>query len=359
MKRLLLVVLVLSLAHSLTADSLQKVRSIVKDQQKAADVPGLLMGIWQNDEPILLLTNGVADSKENRPIQPSDHMRIGSITKSFTITRLLQLAEEGELDLDDPVEKYVPNVQNGTATLRQLANMTSGIFNYTQDSNLVEALFQNLQRVWTPEELVEVAERNQPDFPPGEGWHYSNTNTVLLGMVIEKVTGNKLGVEISEHVLGPLLMENTFYPYVDTLPEPYAEGYALLNPEEGLTDLTISSPSASAGSGAMISTLDDLRIWARALALGELLTDDMQEKRLQLVSTEGHRDSPDYDLYGLGIGSIAGWIGHTGDYLGYQSLTLYDPETDRSIVILVNLFSGEHIPTKIFREIVTAIPVRQ
>jgi CubicO group peptidase (beta-lactamase class C family) len=154
-----------------------------------------------------------------------DHFRIGSITKTFTATLLLILADEKKLGLDDPVSKYVAWVPNGDRiTLRMLADMTAGLHSYTQDDAWVKVAFSNFGRVWTPRELVDVGLRSPPDFPPGQGWHYSNTNYVLLGMILEQVTGKKIQDSFAEKMFKPLKLTQTSWPVGAALPKPYAHG---------------------------------------------------------------------------------------------------------------------------------------
>lgn len=291
---------------------------------EAYDIPGALVGVWAPGLGNMMLEEGIANVECHRPMRRSQHVRIGSITKSFTVTVVLQLAEEGELGLDDPVSLYIPDMHNGNATLRELADMTSGIFNYTEDGDLVNELFSDLQRPWLERELVDVARRNLPYFPPGEGWHYSNTATVILGMVVEQVTGRFLGDEIKDRIVDPLGLEGTFYPKTPIMPKPYARGYAF----DPLQNLTSTAPSAAAGSGAMISRLADLRKWGVALGNGLLVSRKMHLKQIDSLApmTFDPCDDeledrlvvscPEYDRYGMGIGEISSWLGHTGEFIG-------------------------------------------
>ncbi len=339
-----------TLAH---ADLATDIYDIAAQHQDANGVPGIIVGVWQGDTAITTFARGVSNLETNAPISTSDHTRIGSVTKSFTVTRLLQLADSGQVNLDSSISTYLPNIENGNATLRQLANMTSGIYNYTADGTFVNELFEDLSRQWAPQELVDVADRNGANFAPGTRWQYSNTNTVALGMVIEQVTGNSLASEINNHVLTPLGLDSTLYPSTVDILDPFAHGYGVFDPGIGYEDITVSSPSSSAGSGAMVADMDDLRLWAEALADGILLSPEMQAERLQMLNTIGG-DGPEYDAYGLGIGEIDGFLGHTGDYLGYQALALHDLDSDQTVVILTNLkqfYDDGHIPTDIFREI--------
>ena len=156
------------------------------------------------------------------------HFRIGSITKTFTGTVILQLVDEGKLRLDDPIAKYQPEVPNGAnITIRQLLQMTSGLFNYTDDPAWNQALDANRQRVWSPQELVAIALAHPPYFAPGTDFHYSNTNTVLLGLIIEQITGNNVADEFARRIFTPLGMRETVMPppTMAAIPDPHPRGY--------------------------------------------------------------------------------------------------------------------------------------
>ena len=235
---------------SLDPELVERLEQILLDNMEEFGIPGALVGVWIPGEGRLIIEQGLSDIETNEAIVKEDHMRVGSVTKSFTVTVILQLVEEGLINLNDPLNKFFPEIENSTATVRELANMRSGIFNYTEDNDFVLELIQDLLRKWAPQELVDVADSNAPYFPPDGGWHYSNTNTVILGMIIEQVTGNFIGDEIQKRIIEPLGLGGTIYPVTPDIPDPFCRGYAIFDPEVGLTDVTFSDPSASAGSGA-------------------------------------------------------------------------------------------------------------
>ncbi|TFG75480.1 MAG: class A beta-lactamase-related serine hydrolase [Thermodesulfobacteriales bacterium] len=348
---------------SLDPELAQRLEEILLENMEEFGIPGALVGVWIPGEGNLIIEQGVSDIDNDKPIEKNDHVRIGSVTKSFTVTVILQLVGEGLLSLDDPLSKFFPEIENSDATVRDLANMRSGIFNYTEDNEFVMLLIQDLLRKWAPQELVDVADDNLPYFAPDGGWHYSNTNTVILGMIIEQVTGNFVGDEIQKRIIEPLGLSGTIYPISPDIPSPFSRGYAEFDPEVGLMDVTFSDPSASAGSGAMISKLSDLRIWGEALGKGTLLNKETHQVQINSLSPivfdpcddddpeRAKRSCPEYDKYGLGIGELNGWIGHTGEYIGYTALVMYEPESGAVVVILMNIFGvGDHVPTKVFRE---------
>ena len=153
------------------------------------------------------------------------HMRIGSNSKAFTITAILMLADQGKLGLDDPIDRFVEGVPSGNQiTLRQLAAMRSGLYDYSDDTN--PKLPQQPFRQWTPHELLEIAFHHPLLFPPGGEFDYSNTNTVLLGVVVEKVSGQSLASFIEQNILKPEGMIHTVLPTGAEMPSPHAQGYS-------------------------------------------------------------------------------------------------------------------------------------
>lgn len=297
-------------------------------------IPGAVVGLWIPGEGTYVVTRGVSDLATGKAMQRNDHFRIGSNTKTFTVTVLLQLADEKKVGLDDPVSKYVSFVPNGqNITLRMLANMTSGLFNYTEDDAWVTKAFSDPQRVWTPRELVDVGIGHPPDFAPGTGWHYSNTNTVLLGMIIEQVSGKAIQEVYAERLFKPLGLRNTSWPTTSAMPAPYAHGITEQTLDGKQADATNRNPSWAFTAGQLISTVDDLKVWAKSYTTGSLLSPEMQKQRLTYVTFPPNTDQK---KYGLGIGNDRGWLGHTGELPGYNTGAYYLPEKDATFVILVN-----------------------
>ncbi|HUO40897.1 MAG TPA: serine hydrolase domain-containing protein, partial [Mycobacterium sp.] len=268
------------------------------------------------------------------PMKADFYSRIGSETKTFTVTAVLQLADEGKLALDDPIGKYIAGVPEGNLiTLRQLARMQSGLYNYTNTAAFRQALTTDPRRPFTPQQMLGYAFAEPPVFPPGQGLKYSNTNTLLLGLVVEKVSGQPLPDYIHDHILAPLDMRHTSFPTTNAFPAPHAQGYTDLTANGAVAAATDWNPSWAWAAGAMISTLQDLREWTPALATGALLSETMQAQRLQTVNAQGQ---PAQHGYGLGIFNLAGWIGHNGSLPGYQTVAVYLPEQKRTLVILTN-----------------------
>ncbi|MFD0368303.1 serine hydrolase domain-containing protein [Streptomyces sp. NPDC127114] len=241
-----------------------------------------------------------------------DRYRVGSITKTFAATVLLQLQAEGRLDLDDPVEKWLPGVVRGNGhdgrkiTVRQLLNHTSGVYNVTSDPGFQEKVFgpaflEHRYDTWTPQQLVAIAMTHEPDFAPGTDWNYSNTNYVLAGMVIEKVTGRPYGKAVENRIIKPLKLRATSVPGTDPrMPRPNSGAYSKLSREsDGPTyDVTRLNPSIAYAAGEMISDSNDLQTFYRALIKGRLLPAAEMKELTDTVATS--RDGGDV-RYGLGL----------------------------------------------------------
>jgi D-alanyl-D-alanine carboxypeptidase len=305
--------------------------------------PGVVAAV-QTPEDTWVGTLGVADLASEEPMTPDVHHRIGSVTKTFTISLLLQAADEGLLSLDDTIEQYVDGVPNGDEiTLRQMANMTSGIASYTEDEQWQNEVFSDTSRVWTPEELAQIGIEDSPLFDPGTEFHYSNTNTVLLGLVLEQVTSQPIGELYRERIIEPLGLQGTSFPDADpSLRDPHDQGYTLQGQSGGEpVDATNWNPSWAWTAGAMISTMEDLLAYGRALGTGEgLLPPEQQAERLDSFVSDVPplNQSPlNGDLgYGLGLMNDQGWIGHNGELPGYNTYLLYHPELDATVAVVVN-----------------------
>jgi D-alanyl-D-alanine carboxypeptidase len=278
---------------------------------------------------------GVSDQATGVPYTENMHQRIGSITKTFVGTLVLQLVDQGLLSLDDTVDQWFEGVTYGDQiTVRMLLNMTSGIASYTEDADFWRTHVTEPERLWTQAELLAYGFEAPPLFDPGARFHYSNTNTIMLGIIIEAVTGEDLRVVLQEGVLDPLGLTHTSFPANTdvSIPETYAHGITR-NPETGaIQDATNWNVSWAWAAGQMISTQEDLRVWARELAVGELLSPAMQAERLTWVAI-----LPDVDFgYGLGVERFFGWLGHGGDLDGYNSESFYRPDLNAAILVFTN-----------------------
>ncbi|MEU3839163.1 serine hydrolase domain-containing protein [Streptomyces sp. NPDC028635] len=279
--------------------------------QVAAGVPGVTLTA-QDGRHTWRTTAGVGDLRTGAPRSTADHYRVGSITKTFVATVLLQLEAEGRLSLDDSVEHWLPGVlgTNGydgsKITLRMLLNHTSGVFNYTEDKSVAATYFtkegfytHRFDRV-APRQLLAIALAHEPYFAPGASWHYSNTNYLLAAQVVEKVTGRPYGEEIRRRVIAPLHLTGTSVPGTrPTLPRPSSRAYGkLAEVTTGPTyDVTELNPALAYGSGEMVSDSADLNRFYRALLGGTLLP---PRQLAEMKTTVDAGDIP-HARYGLGL----------------------------------------------------------
>lgn len=342
--------------------TVDRLDQVITDTMERAGIPGVNVGLWIPGRGSYERSFGVSDKSTGTPMKADLHMRIGSVTKTFTITGLLQLVDQGKVALDDPVSKYIGGVPQGDhITLRELADMRSGLFNYTEDEKWEQSLLHDPQRSYTPQELLGYAFQHPLNFPPGSKWQYSNTNTILLGLVIEKVSRQPLGRYLEEHVYAPLKLEQTSFPTDETLPEPYAHGYTdytksgapTSTATGGTVDATHWNPSWGWAAGAMVSSLDDLHAWVPALVDGRLLKPATQKQRLKF----GPTGVPNVQ-YGLGIMRVNGWIGHNGELPGYETLAVQLPSQKATMVILINSdddYRGQSLSTMIGRAVTSVV----
>lgn len=345
--------------RALTPDVARQLDASVQRVMREANVPGVTVGIWTPGQPSYVRSFGVADKASGRRMTPDLHMRIGSETKTFTVTALLQLVDQGKVGLDDPIGKYIDGVPNGDRiTLRELAGMRSGLFNYSEDPDFFKALTSDPQRPFTPRQLLDYAFRHPVLFEPGQKFYYSNTNLILLGLLVEQKSGQHLGDYIRQHVLDPAGMKNTFFPTGGQFPTPHAQGYTDQTANGQVAETAGWNPSWGWAAGAMNSTLGDLRIWARTVATGEL----PDGNRMISVATQKQRlITPATPIpgagYGLGIFDVQGWIGHNGSLPGYETLTVYLPATRTTLVVLLNtdIDHDNEEPSTLFGRAITQI----
>ncbi|MGW7438580.1 serine hydrolase domain-containing protein [Streptomyces sp. NPDC054849] len=325
----------------------------ISQVMREAQVPGVIVGLWAPGKGSYVKAFGVADKATGAPMQTGFNTRIGSQTKTFTVTALLQLVDQNKLGLDDPIGKYITGVPNGDRiTLRELAGMRSGLFNYSEDPDFDKAFTSDPDRRFTPRQLLDYSFKHPVNFAPGEKFEYSNTNLILLGLVIEKITGRPLSQVIDQNVVGPAGLRRTLFPTGAEFPAPHAQGYTDQTASGKIEEATDWDPSWAWAAGAMISDLQDLRSWARTLATGTLLTPATQAQRLKTTSV----GIPGAG-YGLGLFNVQGWIGHNGSLPGYESLGIYLPQEQATLVVILNtdvLHDGQE-PSTLFGEAITGI----
>jgi len=327
----------------------------IAEVRERTNTPGVIVGLWLPGRGTYVHADGVADKATGQPMTPHLNMRIGSETKTFTVTAVLELVDRGLVGLDDPIGKYLEGVPDGEhITIRQLAEMRSGLYSYTFDDDFVKALLSDPERPFTPQELLSYAFKHDNVFPPGTDYQYSNTNTVLLGLLVEKLGRMPLRDFVHRNVTEPAHLNRTLFPRAAELPRPYAHGYTDQTLDGSTADATHWNPSWGWAAGAMISDLHDLRRWAKTLATGTLLSPATQAEREKFLPVPGFGDGAGY---GLGLFRVGGWVGHNGSLPGYESVTVYLPEQDATLVILLNtdiIHEGSE-PSTLFAEAITSI----
>jgi D-alanyl-D-alanine carboxypeptidase len=310
-------------------DDAAKVRRAAA-QVVAAGVPGVVAFV-RDGRKTLQVAAGRARIKPRQPMRVSDRFRIASLTKTYVAAVVAQLAGEGKLTFEDTVERWLPGViPNGkNITLRQLLSHRSGLFDYPEDPQLFAPYLNgDFAHTWTPDQLLALANAHPPLFAPGARTSYSNTNYVVLGLVIGAVTGRPVQTELDERIFKPLKLDSTFYAIEQRIPGRHAHGYFLPEPNTR-QDTTEISPTHAGAGGSIVSNAPDVARFYRALFSGRLVRPDLV--RDMQTMTDG---------YGLGVHpspSPCGLrYGHDGAIPGYISVAMNTRNGQRQLVLLAN-----------------------
>ncbi|KYF60066.1 hypothetical protein BE08_06780, partial [Sorangium cellulosum] len=259
------------------------------------------------------------------PMRADHVLRIGSVTKTYVAAAVLQLAHEGALDLDDPISTWITTYPGADGiTVRQLLNHSSGIFDYTEDEELRLAAMADPARAWSPEEIVAAAAAHDPYFAPGAGWHYSSTNYILLGMIIEAATGEGVAGVIRDRLLEPNALSSTSFDGEEPIAGELARGYT----GDGTDMTSVIHPSLPWSAGALVASAGDIARWAVALYGGAALDPGSLAEMLAGPVPTGV-EGQGYGLGTLVIGrEVLGVpaFGHDGGAPGYATMMLYYPE---------------------------------
>ncbi|MFS8098142.1 beta-lactamase family protein [Lentzea alba] len=265
---------------------------------------------------------GTAELGKRVPVPKNGQVRAGSNTKAFVATVVMQLVAEKKVRLDEPINKYLPKaVKDDRITVRQLLNHTSGLANYTQYLALGE--FDELRhRYYEPRELLDIGNAHPPTNEPGEKFKYSNTNYVLLGLLIQKITGRPVAENVDQRIIQKLKLKDTYWPGTgeQDINGKHPRGYAKTG--NGVEDVTELDPSWGWAAGQIISTTKDLNAFYRGLLKGDLLPRTQLDEMRKTVDTNGEM-WPGGE-YGLGIASTpltcgGRYWGHGGDIPGYET----------------------------------------
>ncbi|HEY2475648.1 MAG TPA: serine hydrolase domain-containing protein, partial [Candidatus Cybelea sp.] len=295
---------------------------------------------------------------------PDTYFRIASCTKSMTAALIVQLAQTGKLKFSDPVSKYVAGVPNGKhITIAELLDMRSGLYNYLNAPVLSTSADCDPTKDWTPAELLGIAFEHPPNFPPDANYEYSNTNYVLLGLIVEKIERKTLAQAMQDRLFGPLGLRHTVMPpsTVNTLPAPHSHGYLYGSASVAFVgkppysravkeaaragtlkpnDYTALNPSYAWAAGAAISNANDMATWIQALVSGRVFNPKYQQLWLDAIRPKDNK--PNGQEYGYGI-TVTHWgtndaiYYHGGETAGYNSFTGYDPVNKVTLTVWTNL----------------------
>jgi D-alanyl-D-alanine carboxypeptidase len=315
----------------------------------AGKFPGATVGVGLADGTALGLAVGVSDKERNTPMKPTDRMLQGSVGKTYVAAVALQLVQEKRLGLDDRIEKHLggeswfSRLPNGRdITVRMLMNHTSGLVRYEFNERFTRDLTANPDKVWKPAELVAYILDMKPPFDAGKGWDYSDTNYIVLGMIIERITGSTYYAEARKRLLGPLKLRDTV-PSDSRMVPGLVQGYAGPNNPFGGTDAMIGAngkfvinPQFEWCGGGMASTAEDLARWEKALYEGKAFAPALLEEMKKGVPA---RLGPGAK-YGLGVilrpTPLGETLGHSGFFPGYLTESMYFLEHRVAVAVQVN-----------------------
>lgn len=324
------------------APSLEEVQSAL-ERAVAAGVPGIALEI-QGPEGGEFLTAGSASLEDERPLTPEDRFRIASVTKAFTAAVVMELVEEGTLSLGDTVEDWVPGLltEGDSITVRHLLGHTSGLPEYTKDDEFLEAFVAGEDL--PPQRIVSFVSSEPLAFEPGTEYEYSDTDNIVLGIIVEAATGNSYEQELRSRVLETLGLQATVLPEGTAMPDPHAEGYQYAPESEGTGGpdnvTTALDPAAAWASGALVSTPGDVSRFFGGLLGGELVGEETIEQMRETVAGEGSPSGPGTKSAGLGIFSYelpCGEVwGHTGQFPGYQAFGAATPDGRGGLAMMAN-----------------------
>ncbi|MFI6844245.1 serine hydrolase domain-containing protein [Kitasatospora sp. NPDC050467] len=316
------------------------------DAITALGVTGVQARLVTSDGRNLTAAGGVADLTSRRPVPRDGYFRMASVTKTFVATVALQLAGDRRLSLDDPVERWLPGVVSGNGndgraiTIRQLLQHTNGIHDDYPDYTSAQDFRQHRYDSYTAEQTVARAMSHSPDFEPDEDWSYGNTGYVLLGMIIERVTGHPWHEEVRDRIVRPLGLDHTFWPGTSpTLPQPHAETYQRFKAGEPLVDVTEQVGSGANGEAGLVSTTADLNRFFRALLGGRLLPPAQlaQMTRTVQVSEKFERFMPGardgLGLFSRPLSCGGEYWGHEGGDSGWITATGVTADGRRSVTV--------------------------
>lgn len=310
-------------------------------------LPGIMMTVHDNENGYWAGAAGMADLASQIDLEPCHITRVGSTVKTFTAVSVFLLQEDGRLSIDDPITKYltsgeIAGLKNAErSTIRQLLQHSSGIYNYIQNLKFQAASLNDLTKIWHADDLLDYARGQDPYFAPGENVLYSNTNYILLGMIIEKVTGRPFYDFFTDRIFGPLGMHFTQFAATDPIPGGIIRGYVDFYSNLNVINATnYSGWDYFTADGGLISNANDLNIFLTSLFSGQILTENSLAEMMSWQEPKENSSDGFKTYYGLGIFQIDTEFGpayiHSGDAIGYFASMVFFPNQNVTITWAVN-----------------------
>ena len=304
--------------------------------------PGVLTLVKKGDAQPTVTSVGTGNTATNEPISPNDVTRIASVSKAFSGAAALVLVRDGKLKTTDTIGQTIKGLPKAweQITLAQLLQHTSGLPDYIKNENFIKQFSNDLAQSWTPQELLAFVENTPVNFAPGSTYKYSDTDNIVVGLIVESVTGRPYEKELEELVYKPLKLTATSLPNTVAMPNPFIRGYDYneLDEKEDITDLI--NPTAAWASGGMLSTVNDLDAFIRAYASGQLVGEAARNEQFTFVEGESGPPGPGQNSAGLGIfqyTTACGTVyGHTGNYPGYVTFIAATEDGANSAVVIAN-----------------------
>lgn len=336
--KVILIVLLFSQYVTVQAQLEPTIDSIMSAKY-AKEGPGATILIAKEGEILFKEAYGMANLELQVPMQPENVFEIGSITKQFTSVAILMLMEEGKLGLQDDIRKYIPDYPRGkeAITIHHLLNHTSGIKSYTE----IESFFARAREDMEPLELIDVFKNEEMDFQPGEQYHYNNSAYILLGYIIESVSGMSYADFVESRIFKKLGMNNSYYGSHSEVIKNRASGYQ--PSESGYRNADYLSLTLPYAAGSIMSCVDDMLLWQQALHNNALISEE--SKTLAFTNYTLNNGKPIHYGYGFSVDEIKGisTIEHGGGIFGYESYGVYAPAEDVYVIVLSN--SNGNSPT--------------
>jgi D-alanyl-D-alanine carboxypeptidase len=309
----------------------------------AGGPPGAIATIYR-DGHLTVLRAGRANVKRPGPPKPTDHMRIASVAKAFNGAVALHLVDEGRLGLDDTIGQRLSGMPSawGPVTVRQMLDHTSGLPDYTQSKGFAEQAKKNPLGFVSPQKIIGWVRREPLEFAPGSDYEYSNTDNIVVGLIVEVVTGQSYAKNLGEIVFGPAGLSQTSFPTKPALPKPFIHGYAVQVGEPPTDVSTFLSPSGAWASGAIVSTPRDLNAFIRADLGLEFFSAAQQQEQMRFVpGGQSSPPGPGQNSAGLALfryktkcGTV---YGHTGNFPGYVQFAAATADGTRAVTTSLNI----------------------